>query len=54
MQQMAKFLAHVERSEVEAETPTTWLELFACYKLMGGMTKRGEAKEEKLERFNRP
>ena len=50
MQHMAKFLANVEWSKEEAETPTTWLELFVCYKLMGGRTKGDEAKEEMLEK----
>ena len=47
---MAKFTANLEWSEKETETPTTWLELFMCYKLMGGKTRGDEAKEEELEK----
>ena len=52
MQQMANFLVNVEWCEEEQEAPTTWFELFVCYKLMGGHTKGDEAKEQKLERRN--
>ena len=49
LQSMAKFLANLEWSEKETDAPTTWLELFVCYKMMGGTTKGDDAKEEELE-----
>ena len=44
---MAKFLANLEWSEKETDTPTTWIELFMCYKMMGVLSE-----ETKLRRKN--
>ena len=50
LQDMAKFRTNLEWSEKETDVSTTWLELFMCYKMMGGTTKGDDAKEEELEK----
>ena len=50
MKQMPRFFANVEWSKAETEESTTWVELFICFKMMGGESKGDEAKEEMLEK----